>query len=183
MIILICIAYYTILGVIYELLVPKKNYEKLINGKINNNILGCINLKKFNISIIGILVLVIFASGCTNSSNNSTMSNSSSSNGQSNQSGQAASSTGTPVVKVSYSGPWTGNIDDTSGGRSLQGSGSQTFQLKTPGVVSAVFQKNDPTTNSTGTLTVQIVDGSGNIVATQSTSANAGVASVSHTFS
>ena len=133
--------------------------------------------------IIGILVLVVFASGCTSSSNNSTMSNSSSSNGQSNQSGQSASPNGSPTVKVSYNGPWTGNIDDTSGGRSVQGSGSQTFQIKTPGAVSVVFQKNDPATNSTGTLTVQIVDSSGNIVATSSTSANAGVASASHTFS
>ncbi len=36
--------------------------------------------------------------------------------------------------------------------------------------------------NSTGTLTVQIVDGNGNVVATQSTSANAGVATTTHTF-
>lgn len=145
-------------------------------------------MKKFNISIlgvIGILILVVFASGCTSSSNNTT--NSSSSNGQSSgQSSQSTSSSSNDIaVKVSYLGPWTGNINDNSGSRSVQGTGSTTFQLgKNPGVVSAVFQKNDASTNSTGTITVQIINdaGSGSILETQSTSANAGVVSVGHTF-
>jgi hypothetical protein len=148
-------------------------------------------LKKFNLEIlgaIGILVLIVFASGCVSSSNNTTNSSSSSSN---SQSGQSASSTGTAMVKVIASGAWTGSIDDSSGSRSVQGSGMQTFQLaQNPGVVAVDFQKdnskdvssNGTNTPDTSTMTVQIIDQNGNIVATQSTSADAGVVSVSHTF-
>ena len=152
-------------------------------------------MKNFNISIlgiIGILVLVVFASGCT-SSDNSTMSNSSSSNGQSSQSNQPASSTSAGTVKVIASGGWSGDISDNSGSKTVQGTGSQTFQLsQDPGTVAIDFQKDnskDAVNNETGaitpdtsTLTVQIVDGSGNVVATQSTSADAGVVSTSYTF-
>ena len=149
-------------------------------------------MKKFNIGflgIIGILVLVVFASGCVSSGNNTTMNNSSSSNGQSTQS---TSSSGTATVKVITNGPWTGNIEDSSGSKSVQGTGSQTFQLaQNPGIVSVTFQKdnskdavstNGTITPDTSTLTVQIVNGSGNVVATQTTSANAGAVAVSHNF-
>ncbi|MCE7700095.1 MAG: hypothetical protein K8E24_015145, partial [Methanobacterium paludis] len=84
------------------------------------------------------------------------------------------------------------NIGDSSGSKSVQGTGSQTFQLaQNPGIVSVTFQKdnskdavstNGTITPDTSTLTVQIVDGGGNVVATQSTSADAGVVSVSHNF-
>ena len=146
-------------------------------------------MKKLNISIlgiIGILVLVVFASGCTSSSNNTTMANSSSSNGQS------ASSTGSPMVKVSGSAGWSGDITDNSGSRTVSGTGSQTFPLsQDPGNVVTTIQKdnskdavdaNGTITPNTSTLTVQIVDQNGNVVATQSTSADAGVVSVSHSF-
>ena len=148
-------------------------------------------MKKFNIGILGIiciLVLVVAASGCTSSSNNTTATNSSSSNGQSSQS---SSSSGSGMVKVIASGPWTGNILDSSGSKSVQGSGSQTFQLaQNPGNVAVTFQKdnskdvvnNGTITPDTSTLTVQIVDSSGNVVATQTTSADAGVVTVSHVF-
>ena len=74
---------------------------------------------------------------------------------------------------------------------SVQGSGMQTFQLaQNPGVVAVDFQKdnskdlssNGTNTPDTSTMTVQIIDQNENIVATQSTSADAGVVSVSHTF-
>ena len=149
-------------------------------------------MKKFNINIlgiIGILVLVVFASGCTSSSNNTTMSNSSSSNGQSSQS---ASSTGNAMVKVTASGGWTGNVLDSSGSKSVQGTGPQTFQLaQNPGDVVVSFQKdnskdavsaNGTITPDTSTLTAQIIDGSGNVVATKSTTADAGVVQISHQF-
>ena len=148
-------------------------------------------LNKFNLSIlgiIGILVLVVFASGCTSSSNNTTMSNSSSQS----QSSQSASSSGTPSVKVIASGSWSGSIGDSSGSKTVQGTGSQTFPLtQNPGVVAVSFQKdnskdtvsaNGTITPDTSTLTVQILDGSGSIVATQTTSADAGVVTTSHTF-
>jgi hypothetical protein len=149
-------------------------------------------LKKFSIGFLGIiciLVLVVMASGCTSSNNNTTMSNSSSSNGQSSQS---SSSSGSGMVKVSASGGWMGSILDSSGSKSVSGTGSQTFQLaQNPGIVSVSFQKdnskdaisaNGTITPDTSTLTVQIVDGSGKVVATQTTSADAGVVSVSHSF-
>jgi hypothetical protein len=67
----------------------------------------------------------------------------------------------------------------------------QTFQLaQNPGIVAVDFQKdnsknvisNGTITPNTSTLTVQIIDQNGNIVATQSISADAGVVTVSHTF-
>jgi hypothetical protein len=152
--------------------------------------LGDLDLKKFNIGILGImgiLILVVFASGCVSSSNNTTNSSSSSSS----QSGQSASSTGNPVIKISASGAWTGNIADSAGSKSVDGSGYQTIPLPlNPGSVAVTFQKdnskdvivNGTIKPDTSTLTVQLVDKDGNIVATQSTSADAGVVSVSHTF-
>jgi hypothetical protein len=95
------------------------------------------------------------------------------------------------MVKVVASGAWTGSIQDSSGSRSVQGSGMQTFQLaQNPGIVAADFQKDnskDVSSNGTitpniSTLTVQIIDKDGNVVATQSTSVDAGVVTVSHTF-
>lgn len=136
------------------------------------------------LGIIGILVLVVFASGCVSTGNNTT-NNSSSDTSQ-------ASSSGTAMVKVLASGPWTGDISDNSGSRSVQGNGTTTFQLaQNPGIVTVSFQKdnsnnvvneNGTVTEDRSTLTVQIVDQNGNVVATQSTSANAGTVSVSHNF-
>ena len=142
------------------------------------------------LGIMVILILIVFASGCVSSSDNN--SSSSSSNGQTNsQSGQSASSTGNPVVKISASGAWTGNIADSAGSKSVDGSGYQTIPLPlNPGSVAVTFQKdnskdvivNGTIMPDTSTLTVQLVDKDGNIVATQSTSADAGVVTVSHTF-
>jgi hypothetical protein len=150
-------------------------------------------LKKINFGILGILgivLLVVFASGCT--SNNSNSSTNSSTNGQSSQNnGQAATYSGAPAVKVTGNGAWTGDITDNSGSRSVDGSGSQTFQLSDdPGNVAVTFQKdnsnevsqNGTTTPNTGTLTVQILDKTGKVVATQSTTADAGVVSTSYSF-
>ena len=102
-------------------------------------------MKKFKIgilSIMGILILVVFASGCVSSDNNT---NSSSSNGQSNsQSGQSASSTGNAMVKVVGTGKWSGSIDENSGSKSVDGSGTQTFPLsQDPGIVAVDFQKDN----------------------------------------
>jgi hypothetical protein len=76
------------------------------------------------------------------------------------------------------------DISDSS--RTVQGTGSQSFQISQSGVVSASFSK-DKTNNGTvipdmNALTVQIVDSSGNIVATQTTTTDAGNVAVSHTF-
>ncbi len=143
-------------------------------GKLDIGLLG----------IIGILVLVVFASGCTSSSNNTTSSNSTQS--------QQSSAISAPVsVKVDASGAWSGTIADNTGSKTVSGSGSQSFQLSSkPGIVSVVIQKDnskDPVVNGTITpdtssLTVQIVDGQGKVVETKTTTADAGVVSVSHSF-
>jgi hypothetical protein len=143
-------------------------------------------LGKFNIGllgIIGLLILVVFASGCTNTSNNT------SSNTTPSQQSTAISA---PIsVKVAASGAWFGTIADNTGSKSVSGFGSQSFQLSSnPGNVSVVIQKdnskdvivNGTLTPDTSSLTVQIVDGQGRIVETKTTTADAGVVSVSHTF-
>jgi hypothetical protein len=145
-------------------------------------------ISKRNIfGIIGIVLLVVFACGCTSSNNNNTTT----SNGQSSQSGQPASSTGSPLIKIISSVQWSGNIQTNSGSRSVQGSGTESLPLsQNPGTVTVTIQKsnaNDVVSNgtiipNTSTLTVEIIDSNGNIVATQSTSADAGVASTTHTF-
>jgi hypothetical protein len=144
-------------------------------------------LEKLNIGllgIIGILILVVFASGCTGSSNNTTSSNSTSS--------QQSSAISAPIsVKVDASGAWLGTITDNTGSKSVSGSGSQSFQLSSnPGIVSVVIQKdnskdavvNGSITPDNSSLTVQIVDGQGKVVETKTTTADAGVVSVSHSF-
>ncbi len=60
-----------------------------------------------------------------------------------------------------------------------QGSGSQYFSLgNDPGIVSTNFQKDD---NSSGSLTVEIIYNN-DILEMQSTTAEYGIASISHSF-
>lgn len=139
-----------------------------------------LNLKKFNkttLWIIGILVLIVFSSGCTSNTNNT---NSSNSQSTSNQANNAPTDSGNAVMKISYSGTWTGSIASSSGSKSVQGTGMQTFQLgPNSGSYSGSFQKTD---NGTLPLTVEILDGGGNAVESETTTANYGVVTVSHTF-
>lgn len=144
-------------------------------------------MKKYNIGFLGvvaILVLVVFASGCTNSSNNATTNpQTQQQNGQSyNQSVNSGS------IRILSTGPWKGSISDSSGSRSVQGTGTQTILLaKNPGTVAATIQKDnskDQVINGTiqpdsSTLTVQIMSSGGNVIASQSTSVDAGVVTVS----
>lgn len=156
-------------------------------------------MKKLNFSIlgiIGILVLVVFASGCTSSDNSTSSSNGQSSqssqSGQSSQSNQPASSNNGGSVKVFASGGWSGDIEDNSGSKTVDGTGTQSFALsQDPGVVSVSFQKdnskdavdaNGAIIPDTSTLTVQILNGNGQVVATQTTSADAGIAATSYSF-
>jgi hypothetical protein len=142
-------------------------------------------LKKFNISmlgIIGILVLVVFASGCTSNSNNTTTMSNSSSQSQSSQSNPTSngSSSKYATVVVDYAGSFTGSISDGMGTRSVQGTGPQSFQLsQNPGNVGLSFQKKD---NSTAPLTVSIHDINANTLTSNSTSASYGVVSLGYTF-
>lgn len=81
-------------------------------------------------------------------------------------------------VQVNYPGEWSGAVSDSSGTRSIDGTGSKTIPVSSSGSISANAQKGD---NGTGSLTISIVQG-GKTVETQTTSAEYGVASVSHYF-
>ncbi len=81
-------------------------------------------------------------------------------------------------VKVTSSGSWSGSYGDTSGQQSVDGSGTKTYQMDNPDIVSAVFQKKS---DDSGTLTVEIIE-NGNVVESKSTSAEYGVVSTSHSF-
>ena len=83
------------------------------------------------------------------------------------------------IVEVNYAGPWKGAIEDNTGGRSEQGSGSKYFSLgNDPGIVSTNFQKMD---NSSESLEVEIIYNN-DILEIQSTTAQYGIASISHSF-
>lgn len=119
---------------------------------------------KKNISIIGfigLLVLVVFVSGCT-SSNNTT----------SNQSSQNV------TVQINSNSQWNGTITYNSTDHKINGTGNSNYTLGTsPGAVTIYLTNN----NDTGNLTVQLLQGT-NIIQTQSTSANQEVVSISHNF-
>jgi hypothetical protein len=78
-------------------------------------------------------------------------------------------------VKVQYDGEWTGSIAGDGSSRSVDGEGTETFDVKgDPFIVSANAQKQD---DGSGTLTIQILEG-GELVAEQTTSAAYGVAQI-----
>lgn len=83
---------------------------------------------------------------------------------------------GTRQVRVSCSCSWSGSIGDKSGIRSVQGSGTATYNVDGESV-SAIFQK----ASTDGTLKVEILDG-GNAVERQITDAAYGLVQVSHDF-
>lgn len=78
-------------------------------------------------------------------------------------------------VRVSYDGEWSGTIGGDGSSRSVDGSGTETFDVQgDPFIVSANAQKRD---EGTGTLTVQILK-NGEVIAQRTTSARYGVAQV-----
>jgi len=96
------------------------------------------------------------------------------------ESGSATDDGATVEIRVSYDGAWTGNVGVADGGRSVEGTGIESFAIDVDpsfDSVSAVFQKDD---EGTGTMTVRIIE-DGTVVAERSTSAEFGTVSVSHT--
>jgi len=117
------------------------------------------------IGFIGILILVVFVSGCTanNTTNNIT----------SNQSNQKV------LVQVTSSSQWNGTL--TYGGKNynITGTRNKNYNLGTnPGAVSIYVQKNN---DVGGNLTVKLLQGS-NIIQTQSTSPKNEFVNISHNF-
>ena len=93
-------------------------------------------------------------------------------------SSDSSSSASGVQIKVSSSGSWSGSYGDSSGQQSVDGSGTKTYQMDNPDIVSAVFQKEN---DDSGTLTVEIIE-DGNVVESKSTSAAYGVVSTAHSF-
>lgn len=78
-------------------------------------------------------------------------------------------------VRISYDGEWSGSIGGESSTRSVDGSGTETFDIEgDPFIVSANGQKED---DGSGELTVEILK-DGTVIASESTTASYGVAQV-----
>lgn len=81
------------------------------------------------------------------------------------------------TVTISYDGEWIGTIGGEGSMRSVQGEGTQTFEVQgDPSIVVANAQKSD---GGSGTLTITISN-DGEVVKEASTSAQYGVAQVSY---
>ena len=128
------------------------------------------------LSVVLIFLLVIFASGCTNTQNNSTTNQSP----NKSQSGTNNSSFASNVViSVAYQGTWNGTISDKTGNRTVHGTSNNNYNLgSNPGTVSVTFKKTD---NSTLPLLVQILQGN-KVIESQSTNESFGVVSITHVF-
>ncbi|MFC6873639.1 hypothetical protein [Halobellus marinus] len=80
-------------------------------------------------------------------------------------------------VRIQYSGEWQGSVGSGGSIRSVDGSGTETFDIEgSPDIISANAQKQD---DSSDTLTVQILE-NGEVVKESSTSAEYGLAQVSY---
>lgn len=81
-------------------------------------------------------------------------------------------------IKVSYDGDWSGTVGTLGNSRSVDGSGTETFDVKksNPDTVSVNAQKRD---GSSGTLTVQIIN-NGNVVKESTTSAEYGMTQITY---
>jgi len=90
-------------------------------------------------------------------------------------SSDSSSSDSSYQVRISYDGEWSGSIAGDGSSRTVDGSGTETFDVGgDPFIVSANAQKQN---DGSGTLSVEILQG-GEIIARQSTSASYGVAQV-----
>jgi hypothetical protein len=80
-------------------------------------------------------------------------------------------------VRIEYSGEWRGNVAAGGSSRSIEGTGSETVGVDgSPDVISANAQKSD---DSSQELTIQILE-NGDVVEETSTTAEYGVAQVTH---
>jgi protein involved in sex pheromone biosynthesis len=128
-------------------------------------------MKKIAIGLIAIVVLVTFASGCTNN-NNSTGNNSSVQNNSSMQNDQNV------TLQINSNSSWNGTLSYKNGTQNINGSGSATYDLgQNPGNVTVNLQK---TGNDNGIITLQLLKG-GTIIVYQSTTSNQGTVSLSYT--
>ncbi len=118
---------------------------------------------KKNVSIIGfigLLVLVVFASGCTSSSNST-----------SNQTSNVS-------VQINSTTPWNGTLTYSGSDHQVNGTGNANYNLgASPGAVT-IYLKND---NGTGNSTVQLFQGD-KVIQSETTSENQQTVTISHNF-
>ena len=86
------------------------------------------------LGIMAILVLVVFASGCTSSTGDSNSSNTQTDSSNNTNTGESSSTATGIHVKVSYPGSWSGNYigrgsDKASDQKIVEGSGDKTFEI------------------------------------------------------
>ena len=114
------------------------------------------------IGFIGLLILVVFVSGCT-TSNNST----------SNQSGQNV------LLQIISNSAWNGTLTHNGVNYNISGTKNQNYNIgRSPGNVTIYLQKNN---DIGGNLTVRILQGR-KTLETQSTSPNNEIVNISHNF-
>jgi len=111
---------------------------------------------------MGLLILVVFVSGCTTSNNTA-----------SNQSGQDV------IIHINSNSPWNGTLTYNGTNYNVKGTKTKNYNLgSTPGDVKIDLQKNS---DIRGNLTVTLLQGR-KIIETQSTSTNQEVVIISHNF-
>ncbi|MFZ0441858.1 MAG: hypothetical protein WAL81_04410 [Methanobacterium sp.] len=110
------------------------------------------------IGLLGLLILVVFVSGCTSSNNSTT-----------NQ-------TSNVTVNITSNSPWNGTITYNGTDHKVNGTSNATYNLGTsPGAVTIYLD------NSAGNSTVQLLQGD-KVIQTQTASENQQTVSISHNF-
>lgn len=112
------------------------------------------------IGFLGLLILVVFVSGCTSSNNSTT-----------NQSSNV-------TVQITSNSPWNGTITYNGTDHKVNGTSNSTYNLGTsPGAVT-IYLDN---INGAGNSTVQLLQGD-KVIQTQTASENQQTVSISHNF-
>ena len=161
-----------LIGIILGLyLYSKDNHEAKTHGR-NILIIAAVMM------VLGILVSGWVASNVLSSTTSPyDYSSSSDSSDYSTSDSSSSSSTGGAVsLVISYSGEWSGAIADSSGTRSIEGTGDKTINLgNIDGAVAANAQKRD---SGSGTLTISLKQ-NGKTLEKDTTSSDYGMVQVS----
>lgn len=159
-----------LIGIVIGLyLYTRENSEAKFHGR-NMLVIAAI------IIILSLVVNAFVLSTLTTTTSLPSSSDSSTSIPSSTSSSSSVAS-GSVTVVINYPGEWSGAIADSSGTRSIEGTGSKTIDLgNIDGAVAANAQKRD---SGSKTMTISLNKG-GTTLETQSTSAEYGVVSVSH---
>jgi len=114
------------------------------------------------IGFIGLLILLVFVSGCTTNINTT-----------SNQSSQDI------MVQITSNSEWNGTLTYNGINYKINGTKNTNYNLgKTPGAVKIILQKNN---DVGGNLTVVLLQGR-KIIENQSTNANQEIVTINHNF-